>query len=165
MLNANALNINNSTTAMANGINSAGVVVGTDGNSNAFSLNGGSLVTFIPNGGVSAVAFGINDKGMIAGQYTTNGDTTPGFVLNGTTVTTINAPSGPDVVNAQGINNNGLVVGFYQGTDGQAHGFEFKLSSAVNNVGTGVAIADPVIPSGERRARATFMFSQDPGDQ
>ena len=92
--NANLLDINNSTTAMANGINSAGVVVGTDGNNNAFSLNGNSLVTFIPNGGVSAIAFGINDKGMIAGQYTTNADTTPGFVLNGTTVTTINALQG-----------------------------------------------------------------------
>ena len=32
------LNINNSTAAMAIGINSAGTVVGTDGNGNAFSL-------------------------------------------------------------------------------------------------------------------------------
>jgi hypothetical protein len=158
--NANALNINNSTTAMANGINSAGVVVGTDGNNNAFSLNGNSLVTFIPNGGVSAIAFGINDKGMIAGQYTTNADTSPGFVLNGTNVTTINAPSGPNVVFAQGINNQGLAVGFYFGTDGQDHGFKFNSSSAVNNVGTGTAIADPVIPTVKGESGATFVFSQ-----
>jgi PEP-CTERM motif len=159
--NATLLNINGSTTAMANGINSAGVVVGTDGNNNAFSLNGNSLVTFIPNGGVSAIAFGINDKGLIAGQYTTSADTTPGFVLNGTTVTTINAPSGPDFVNAQGINNNGLVVGFYFGADGQDHGFKFNLSSAVNNVGTGTAIADPVIPSVNGEPVGTsFVFSQ-----
>jgi PEP-CTERM motif len=158
--NVNLLNINNSTTAMANGINSAGVVVGTDGNNNAFFMNGNTLVTFIPNGGVSAIAFGINDHGLIAGQYTTIADTSPGFVLNGNTVTTINAPSGPDVVNAQGINNSGLVVGFYFGTDGNDHGFKFNLGSAVNNVGTGTAIADPVIPSVNGEPGATFVFSQ-----
>jgi PEP-CTERM motif len=156
---ATAININNSTVAMANGINSAGVVVGTDGN-NAFSLNGNSLVEFIPNGGVMAAAFGINDKGLIAGQYTTANDTTPGFVLNGTTVTTINAPSGPNIVNAQGINNNGLVMGFYFGTDGQDHGFKFNLNSAINNVGTGTAIADPTIPQLPSEPGATFVFSQ-----
>ncbi len=158
--NATLLNINNSTDAMANGINSAGVVVGTDGNGNAFTLNGTSLVTFIPNGGTSAVAFGINDNGLVAGQYTTSAGTTPGFVLNGSSVTTINSPTGPDVVNAQGINNNGLVVGFYVGTDGNDHGFKFNLSSAVNGVGTGTTIADPTIPSVPGESNATFMFSQ-----
>ncbi len=158
--NATALNINNSTAAMANGINSAGVVVGTDGNGNAFTLNGSSLVTFIPNGGTSAIAFGINDHGLVAGQYTTASGTTPGFVLNGTSVTTINSPTGPDVVNAQGINNNGLVVGFYTGTDNQAHGFKFNLGSAVNGVGTGTAIADPTIPTVSGEPGATFVFSQ-----
>jgi hypothetical protein len=47
---------------------------------------------------------------MIAGQYTNANGTTPGFVLSGQTVTTINAPSMLNFVNAQGINNNGLVV-------------------------------------------------------
>jgi probable HAF family extracellular repeat protein len=107
-----------------------------------------------------AAAFGINDHGMIAGQYTTLAGTTPGFVLNGTTVTTINSPTGPNVVNAQGINNNGLVVGFYVGTDGQDHGFKFNLSSAVNNVGTGTAITDPTIPVVPGEPGATFVFSQ-----
>ena len=81
---ANPLNINGSTAAMALGVNSAGTVVGTDGNGNAFSLpNGGSVNTFIPNGGTSAMAFGINDHGTIVGQYTTAGGTSPGFMLNG----------------------------------------------------------------------------------
>ena len=43
--------------------------------------------------------------------------------MNGKSFITINAPSGPNIVNAQGINNKGLVVGFYVGTDGQVHGF------------------------------------------
>ena len=66
---------------MAFGINSAGTVVGTDGNGNAFSLNRhGVLKTFIPDGGSSAVAFGINDRVNIVGQYVTS-TATPGFIL------------------------------------------------------------------------------------
>ena len=154
---ATPLNINNSTTAMANGINSAGTVVGFDGNNSAFFLNGSNVVTFVPNNGSPAQAFGINDHGAIAGQYTSNG-ATPGFVLSNQTVTTINAPVGPNIVNAQGINNNGLVVGFYVGNDGQDHGFKFDLGSAVNNMGTGTMIADPTIVPVE--PGATFVFSQ-----
>src|SRR5579883_1307406 len=118
---ANVLNINGSTAAMALGINSAGTVVGTDGNGNAFSLSNGT-VTILPTAGTPAMAFGINDRGMIVGQETV-GNTTPGFLLNGTTLTTINAPTGSnsDIVNAQGINNNGLIVGFYAGNDGNQH--------------------------------------------
>ncbi len=158
---ATALNINNSTAAMANGINSAGTIVGTDGNNNAFTLSGGTLTTYIPNNGVSAIAFGINDHGLIVGQYTTAADTTPGYILNGATLTTINAPSGPDIVNAQGINNNGLVVGFYFGTDGQDHGF-VAPSDPANPVPTiiGTAIADPTIPPVAGEPGATFVFSQ-----
>jgi len=67
------LNINGSTTAMAFGINSAGTVVGTDGNGNAFSLSRrGVLKTFIPTGGMSAAAFGINDRGTVVGQFVTS---------------------------------------------------------------------------------------------
>ena len=61
--NATALNINNSTAAMANAVNSFGTVVGTDGNSNAFFQSGNSTVTFIPNGGTSATAFGSTTTG------------------------------------------------------------------------------------------------------
>ncbi len=158
--NATMLNINGSNFAMANGINSAGTIVGSDGNNNAFTLSGGTVSTYIPNNGVSAAAFGINDHGVIVGQYTTSADTTPGYVLNGTTLTTINAPSGPDVVNAQGINNNGLIVGFYMGTDGNDHGFmtQYNAASPPSTL-TGTAITDPTIEfPGE--PGATFVFSQ-----
>jgi hypothetical protein len=160
-LTANPLNINGSTNAMAFGVNSAGTVVGTDGNGNAFVLpNGGSATTFIPNGGTAAAAFGINEQGVIVGQYTATGGASPGFIMNGATVTTINAPSGPNVVNAQGINHSGLVVGFYVGTDGQDHGFTANASSAVNGMLTGTPVADPVIPPVVGEPGATFMFSQ-----
>lgn len=157
-----SLNIEGSMTAMAFGVNKEGVVVGTDGNGNAFELTGKRLQTFIPLGGSSATAFGINDKGMIVGQYA-SGSTTPGFVrVNNKTFITINAPSGPNTVNAQGINNRGQVVGFYVGNDGQDHGFMLnlgKISRKTTSL-TGTAIADPTIPAVAGEPGATFVFSQ-----
>ncbi len=160
---ATSLNIGGSTAAMAFGVNSAGTVVGTDGNGNAFSLAGGTLNTFIPNGGTSALAFGINDHGVIVGQYTAaGGASTPGFIQAGNTVTTVNAPSGTsvDVVNAQGINNHGELVGFYVGNDGNQHGFIANAGSASNGSLSGTAVADPTIPPISGEPGATFVFSQ-----
>jgi hypothetical protein len=146
------------TAAMANGINTAGTVVGFDGVSNAFSLpKGGSPTSLLPAVNTPAMAFGINDKGAIVGQYTSGG-TTPGFLLNSGTVTTINAPTGSNanVVNAQGINNNGLIVGFYVGNDGNQHGFTALASSVSNGMITGTPVADPHNPANPN----AFVFSQ-----
>jgi hypothetical protein len=155
------LNLNGSTTAMAFGTNRGGVVVGTDGNGHAFTLSSrGALKNFMPRGSTSATAFGINDRGTIVGQSVIN-NATPGFIrVNGKTFIAINAPAGPNVVNAQGINNKGLVVGFYVGTDGQVHGFEANQGAARNGVLTGTAIADPTIPNVPGEPGATFVFSQ-----
>ena len=86
----------------------------------------------------------------------------PGLVVMvaGTSFLTINAPSGPDVVNAQSINNKGLVVGFYVGTDGQDHGFMASQGAAKQGTLTGTAIADPTIPNVAGEPGATFVFSQ-----
>ncbi len=159
---AKVLNINGSMTAMALGVNSAGTVVGTDGNGNAFTLSNGKVKTFIPLGGTSAIAFGINDKGTIVGQDVI-GSETPGFIkVNSKTYITINAPSGSnnDVVNAQSINNKGLVVGFYLGNDEQVHGFMANERAAKNGTLTATAIADPTIPPVTGEPGATFVFSQ-----
>jgi hypothetical protein len=156
---ANVLNLG-SPKANAFGVNSSGIVVGSDGNGNAFYLVKGHLHTFIPNGGMSAIAFGVNDHATIVGQYVTS-TASPGFVrLNANTSITINAPSGPNTVNVQGINNNGLIVGFYVGTDGQDHGFIAHESDAVNGVITATPIADPAIPTVQGEPGATFVFSQ-----
>ncbi len=146
--------------AQAFGINTAGVVVGTDGNNNAAFLYRGALKTFIPFGGSSAIAFGINDQNTIVGQYTT-ATASPGFVRfsNGKFLT-INAPSGPNIVFAQGVDNRGLIVGFYIGNDGQDHGFIASTQSARNGVIQAVPVADPVIPTVAGEPGATFVFSQ-----
>jgi hypothetical protein len=156
------LNINGSTTAMAFGINNEGkgLVVGGDGNGNAFLLVHGKVFTTIPNGGTSATAFGINDRNEIVGQYAA-ATTTPGFLrVNAKSTITINAPSGPDVVFAQGINNKGVVVGFYFGGDGNDHGFIANQHAAKNGTLTATAVADPTIPSVPGEPGATFVFSQ-----
>jgi uncharacterized membrane protein len=149
------------TGATAFGINRAGQVVGTQ-NGAAFILRGNRGPQSLDAPASATNAFGINDFGNIVGQFT-SGNATPGFIVESArsrNFITINAPSGPNIVNAQGINNFGLVLGFYQGTDGQAHGFMANAADAHNGVLTGTPVADPVIPVVNGEPGATFVFSQ-----
>ncbi len=104
--------------AMAIGINAGRQVVGAVGD-NAVMVHGvGQMMTVVPLAAAmpgntkSEAAFGINNSGMIVGQYTRNDGASPGFLLAGGTFTTI-IPTGAQATNAQGINGNGLVVGFF----------------------------------------------------
>lgn len=145
---------------LAFGINSAGSVVGQNNNAAFYLPLGGSPQTLaVP---ADSTAFGINDQGGIVGQFTTP-SSTPGFFLansGASTFVQINAPSGPNIVNAQGINNNGLTVGFYVGADGQDHGFTTNIRNANNNSLGSTAVADPALPSVPGEPGATFVFSQ-----
>ena len=145
------------------GINSAGSVVGGNGTTVFILPQGGALQTLaVPPGATNA--FGINDLGNIVGQSTVGNDNS-GFYLpsaSSTSFATIFQPPGTsaDVVNAQGINDNGLIVGFYLGNDGQAHGFDAKTANISNGSLVGAAITDPTIPSISGEPGATFVFSQ-----
>lgn len=148
------------TSPMAFGINAAGTVVGT-ANQTAFVLPQGGAAQTLSGTGAGSTAFGINDAGNIVGQVT-NGFGTPGFFLtNSTSPTTISilAPSGPDTVNARGVNANGLIVGFYVGTDGQDHGLYARTAQIRGQTVTGTPIADPRIPPVPGEPGATFVFS------
>jgi hypothetical protein len=123
------LNINNDPLAMANGINASGTFVGIS-NNQAFSQTGSAFTALPPVNGSTAMetAFGINDGSLIVGQYTDAAtDTQPGFVYNGSTYKTLNPTANPfAVVNAQSVNNEGEVAGFYS-TDGEhQHGFLYN---------------------------------------
>ena len=133
--------LNLSGTANANGINTSKQVVGFNG-TEAFILNSISPadtpLPLPPVNGTTAseIAFGINDNGVIVGQYADSGTgTTPGFVdVNGayTTLNPVAPVGGALAVNAQSINNNGLVTGFYA-TNGNAtdqHGFLFDTKTS-----------------------------------
>ncbi|HEV3164981.1 MAG TPA: PEP-CTERM sorting domain-containing protein [Isosphaeraceae bacterium] len=132
-------------TAQANGVNNGNEVVGGNGN-NAIDFKNGNLTNLPPaNPGntVSEVAFGINDKGVIVGQYVDNvTDTTPGFVLANGKFTILNPTVTATVTNAQGINNNGLVTGFWSADGVHQHPFLFNTLNS-----TFTLPADPVIPN------------------
>jgi hypothetical protein len=131
--------------AMANGINSSQTVVGGDSDNTAFKRTSGVPMTLPSVNGSTAseTAFGINDGGLIVGQFTDNAtDTTPGYLLNGNTFTILNPTANATVTNAQGVNNNGLVTGFYSVDGVHQHGFFY-------NAGTNsfTLPADPNIPN------------------
>jgi hypothetical protein len=133
--NFTILNIGNDPMAMANGINNSNTVVGITGAMAAFSLpSGSSMPTLLPapNPGntASSIAFGINDHGVIVGQYADNSTgTTPGFVDNNGAFTILNPVANSMVTNAQGINNNGLVTGFYSINGVNQFGFLYNTNT------------------------------------
>ncbi len=152
------LNIGGDPMAMANGLNNSHTVVGMTGGGFAFSLPSGSSTPTLlpqPNPGntASSVAFGINNPGVIVGQYTdTTTGTTPGFVDNNGSFTILNPVVNAAVTNAQGINNNGLVTGFYS-TDGvHQHGFLFNTNTSQYTL-----LADP---STQRTANMGLFLTQ-----
>jgi hypothetical protein len=141
------LNIVNDPLANANGINSAGTVVGFSQNQ-AFSLNStNGTLNFLPAAapGMTSfeTAFGINDQWTIVGQFTDNAtDTTPGFVDAGGTFTILSPLPNAAVTNAQSINDNGLVVGFYSSDGVHQHGFLYNTIT-----GQYTLVPDPVQPN------------------
>jgi hypothetical protein len=149
--------------ADAFGINSAGTVVGDDGRAHAASLSRGVVKTFSVAGSEFTSAFGINDRGTIVGNDVTSTAThaTPGFILvNGHTFITVNGPSGSNTVYPQGINNKGLVVGFYVGADTHNHGFMLNAKGVKTGTLTGTAVADPTIPAVAGEHGAKFLSAQ-----
>ena len=129
----NQLSIGGDPLAMANGINGSGTVVGGSSNGTAFVLpNGGAQTTLAPVNGatVSQTAFGINQAGLIVGQYTDNAaGTTPGYLLSGGTYTILTPTLNAIVTNAQGVNNQGLVTGFYSSDGVHDHGFFYNSTT------------------------------------
>jgi PEP-CTERM motif len=143
--NFSAVNINNDPLANANGINVNGEVVGATAGQ-AFALEGGILTLLppaLPGNTASETAFGVNDMMTVVGQFTDNTtDTVPGFVYAGGQFTILNPTANAAVTNAQSVNNQGLVTGFYS-TDGQhQHGFFFNTAT-----NTFLFPADPVQPN------------------
>ena len=127
--------LNLSDTASANGINSSNQIVGSDGGGGAFLLDSNGLTTLplVDSTEASQAAFGINDGGVIVGQYFhSDGIISSGFVGSGSSFSPID-PTGAAVnTSAQAINDNGLVTGFY-GTSGNpsfTHGFLFDTKTS-----------------------------------
>ncbi|MEI6270512.1 MAG: hypothetical protein WCP01_16675 [Methylococcaceae bacterium] len=115
------------------GINNSKQVVGNFGEydsiTNSFTTisHPNASTTTFGNGGTFAT--GINDRGLVTGFYSYNGQAGHSFIYDGKTYTTFDDPSSiaqsvySGGTYAQGINNIGQVVGYYLDSTGQSHGF------------------------------------------
>jgi hypothetical protein len=125
------------------GINARDQIVGTYADTNfefhGFLLSRGQYQTIDdpspnvdpfmqPNG-----TFGINARGQIVGTYTDSNSISHGYFLSNGQFTTLDDPNAPNNVSAattvkqgtvaEGINEQGQIVGFYYDIVGAAHGF------------------------------------------
>ncbi|HTP29815.1 MAG TPA: hypothetical protein VMK12_29675 [Anaeromyxobacteraceae bacterium] len=111
------------------GINDAGDIVGdyydASGNGHGFLLHEGTFTTIEPVslGAVGSVARGINLFGEIVGVW--NGS--HGFIFTHGTYTPLDMP-GATGTHTRALNDEGVIVGYYDDSAGLAHGFEAKPS-------------------------------------
>ena len=117
---------------MANGINDSGTIAGV-ASGTAFQMTaGGAIAALTPPGSASLIAFGINNGGVVVGQFVASAaGNTPGFAVSNGTFTTIIPASAAiaSATNVQGINNNRLAVGFYSADGIHQHGFAFSTAT------------------------------------
>jgi hypothetical protein len=138
-VNANFVRHPNGTFAMinvddaagtANAVNAAGTIVGA-ANGNAFVQASAKTTMLMPFGAMESVAFGINDRGVIVGQYKAGDMTMPGFVDDNGKLTSIRPTAKSTETFVAAINAAGLATGFYsEDADGATqHGFTYDTAT------------------------------------
>ncbi len=125
------------------GINNAGTIAGYFGLGSAGHPNKGYTLT-PPNsytnenfpGSAQTQVIGINNNGVTVGFWSsTNTGTDPnfGFVDNNGVFTNVNDPKTPSVSvpvnNLLGVNDHNVAVGFYNGPNGNSHGYTYSIGS------------------------------------
>jgi hypothetical protein len=123
----------------ANGINNAGVIVGTYFDSAGVMhgyryANGAFSAINFPNAG-QTTALGINDQGDIVGWYTispASGAPPHGYLLHNGAYASIDYPGNQFGTTATGINKNGVIVGNFDNSQGYVlqNGTFTKLDAA-----------------------------------
>jgi probable HAF family extracellular repeat protein len=113
------LNIPRSTSAQATGINDSGDVCGffvnAKGVNHAFLLSRGLFQVLNFPASTGTQALGLNNKGQVVGLYTDSSNNTHGFVYITSTKTfqSIDDPNGVGTTIVNGINDKGILVGFF----------------------------------------------------
>jgi hypothetical protein len=134
----------------ANAINSAGQVVGV-ANDTAFLLAKvtGQPAVLSPFSAPKSVAFGINDDGVIVGQYDKSATVAAGFVDVAGAFTDISPTAAAVMTFASGTTAAGLVAGFYSEDGTTQHGFTFdthaKQVTLVTDPSTARTKASPIV--------------------
>ncbi len=130
------------TSTTDNGINNAGVIVGSSYQHTITSvtpnvtpvytgfIDSGGNITYLNAPGTltssgGTYANGINDAGQVVGEYATTWAVNQhGYLYQDNTYTTIDDPNaGSAGTIAEGINNLGAIVGFYYDSSNKVHGF------------------------------------------
>lgn len=116
-----------STTTVCSSVNSSLLTVGytlTNGGSEliGFSYQNGTFSEIIPPGAQLAVAFAVNDSGVIGGYYVDSNGVQHGFLYDGTSYTTIDIPNETNAV-VFGINNLGVYTVQAQNSAGNIDSF------------------------------------------
>ncbi|HWO39665.1 MAG TPA: hypothetical protein VNO32_63660 [Candidatus Acidoferrum sp.] len=113
------LNIPGSTSAQATGINNSGNVCGfyvdSKGINHGFLLILGQFEVLRFPASTGTQALGLNDKGQVVGLYTDSANNTHGFVytVSRKTFQSIDDPDGVATTIVNGINDKGVLVGFF----------------------------------------------------
>ena len=104
--------------AQATSINNSqqicGFYVDAGGVNHGFLLNFGLLVTLDAPGSTFTQALGLNNRGQVVGDYMDAAGATHGFVWTSAGgFTTIDDPNGIGTTVVNGINDNGVIIGFF----------------------------------------------------
>jgi probable HAF family extracellular repeat protein len=149
---------------IAYGINASGQIVGLF-SGGSFLYSGGAYTTLNDPLGTTT-AYGINDSSQVVGNYTILGAdsalATHGFSYSGGTYTTIDDPSAgggiTSTTSADGINNDGQIVGYYRDSFGSTHGFLYSGGiyttlddplAATSQFGFSITVATGINDSGQ----------------
>lgn len=137
------ITIPGATASVAFGINDAGAIVGQYTNgagiSPGFLYQNGTLTTLLPIPSATVVnAQGINNHGIVVGFYSINGINQFPFLYNSVThaysfparpSTSRTIADGLVLTQLLGVNDNGIVCGYYQTRNGSQFGFVYKIAT------------------------------------
>jgi probable HAF family extracellular repeat protein len=130
-------------------MNKSGIVAGT-----SYGLSGQGIVfvgakkdfiTLAPPSAKSVIGGYINDSGMVAGTFEDTSGVRHGYVYQSGAYTIFDMPEAASAIAVTAINNNGRVVGTYEGSaDGMEHAFLYN-GTTVTPFGTWKGYDTPAV--------------------
>jgi uncharacterized membrane protein len=102
-----------------------------------------------PTGAIASAAYGINDRGEIVGYYLDSARVPHGFLLKGSTYTTLDVPGALRTF-ATGINNKGYIVLAWEGSTGfESSVYNGKTYKTIDVPGAAGSLAQAINTAGD----------------